>query len=160
MTSASERRTGQIDGPRGRRFVEVEDWARLPEGWSFCDVPGVTVGPDDRVYLFNRGNCPRSADHTIIVLEPDGTFVRSFGEGYFTFAHAIAMGVDFVEIDIRRTTDGVFVNYHDDHAPSGRAARGMSYAALEEELGDELLTVEQLVEIIDGKVGLHVDVKE
>ena len=48
MTSASERRTGQIDGPRGRRFVEVEDWARLPEGWSLCDVPGVTVGPDDR----------------------------------------------------------------------------------------------------------------
>jgi hypothetical protein len=94
MTSASQRRTGQIDGPRGRRFVEVEDWARLPEGWSFCDVPGVTVGPDDRVYLFNRGNCPRSADHPIIVLEPDGTFVRSFGEGYFTFAHAIAMGVD------------------------------------------------------------------
>jgi glycerophosphoryl diester phosphodiesterase len=36
----------------------------------------------------------------------------------------------------------------------------MSYAALEEELGDELLTVEQLVEIIDGKTGLHVDVKE
>src|SRR6267378_7572370 len=76
------------------------------------------------------------------------------------YSRAIAMGVDFVEIDIRRTTDGVFVNYHDDHTPSGRAARGMSYAALEEELGDELLTVEQLVEIIDGKTGLHVDVKE
>ena len=76
------------------------------------------------------------------------------------YTRAIAMGVDFVEIDIRRTTDGVFVNYHDDHTPSGRAARGMSYAALEEELGDELLTVEQLVEIIDGKTGLHVDVKE
>jgi sugar lactone lactonase YvrE len=75
-------------------FTEVEDWARLPEGWSFCDVPGVAVGPDDRVYLHNRGNCPRSADHPIIVLEPDGSFVRSFGEGYFTFAHAIAMGVD------------------------------------------------------------------
>ena len=70
------------------------------------------------------------------------------------------MGVDFVEIDIRRTTDGVFVSYHDDHTPSGRAARDMSYAALEDELGDELLTVEQLITIIDGKVGLHVDVKE
>ncbi len=90
MTSTSER----ITGPGGRVFSEVEDWARLPDGWSFCDVPGVAVGPDDRVYLHNRGNCPRSADHPIIVLEPDGTFVRSFGEGMFTFAHAIAMGVD------------------------------------------------------------------
>ncbi len=76
------------------------------------------------------------------------------------YTRAIAMGVDFVEIDIRRTTDGIFVNYHDDHTPSGRAARDMSYAALDDELGDELLTIEQLVDIIDGKVGLHVDVKE
>jgi DNA-binding beta-propeller fold protein YncE len=90
MTSA----TRQISGAGGRVFVEVEDWPRLPDGWSFCDVPGVAVGPDERVYLHNRGNCPRSADHPIIVLEPDGTFVRSFGEGYFTFAHAIAFGVD------------------------------------------------------------------
>ena len=73
---------------------------------------------------------------------------------------AIAIGVDFVEIDIRRTTDGVFVNYHDDHTPSGRAARDMSYAALKEELGDELASIEQLVGIIDGRAGLHVDVKE
>jgi sugar lactone lactonase YvrE len=30
----------------------------------------------------------------VIVVEPDGTFVRSFGEGAFEFAHGIAMGVD------------------------------------------------------------------
>jgi glycerophosphoryl diester phosphodiesterase len=76
------------------------------------------------------------------------------------YTRAIAMGVDFVEIDIRRTTDGVFVNYHDDRTPSGRAARDMSYAELEAELGDELATIEQLIEIIDGRAGLHVDVKE
>jgi sugar lactone lactonase YvrE len=57
-------------------------------------VPGVTVGADGRVYLLTRGNCPRSPDHPIIVLEPDGTFVRSFGDGSITMAHAIAMGVD------------------------------------------------------------------
>ena len=57
-------------------FSEVEDWAQVPPGRPCCDVPGVAVGPDDRVYLFTRGNCPRSADHPIIVLEPDGTFAR------------------------------------------------------------------------------------
>jgi len=85
---------GEIHGPGGRVFREVEDWARLPAGWSFCDVPGVAVDRDDRVYLLTRGNCPRSPDHPIIVLEPDGTFVRSFGDGSFTFTHAIAVGVD------------------------------------------------------------------
>jgi sugar lactone lactonase YvrE len=86
--------TPRLQGPGGRTFAEVEDWLQLPNEWTACDVPGITVGPDDRVYLFTRGNCPRSADHPVIVLETDGTFVRSFGEGAFEFAHAIAMGSD------------------------------------------------------------------
>jgi sugar lactone lactonase YvrE len=54
----------------------------------------VATGPDDRVYLLTRGNCPRSPDHPVIVLEADGSFVRAFGDGDFTFPHAIAVGVD------------------------------------------------------------------
>jgi len=76
------------------------------------------------------------------------------------YMRAIAMGVDFVEIDIRRTPDGAFISYHDDHTPSGRAVRDLTYAALENELGDELLKAGDVLEMVDGKVGLHVDVKE
>ena len=83
-----------IPGPSGRTYVEVESWAQLPSGWTFCDVPGVAVGPDDRVYLLTRGNCPRSPDHPVIVLEADGSFVRAFGDGAFEFPHAIAFGID------------------------------------------------------------------
>jgi sugar lactone lactonase YvrE len=84
----------QIPGPGGRVFTEIQNWAQLPSGWTFCDVPGVAVGGDDRVYLLTRGNCPRSPDHPVIVLEPDGRFVRAFGDGMFEMAHAIAVGVD------------------------------------------------------------------
>lgn len=76
------------------------------------------------------------------------------------YSRAIAMGVDFVEIDIRRSSDGVYVNYHDDRTPSGRDVRDLSHSALSEELGAELSTVDELMVIVDGKVGLHVDVKE
>jgi len=86
--------TVEVRGPGGRSYTVLEDWLQLPAEWTVCDVPGVTVGPDDRVYLLTRGNCPRSADHPVIVLEPDGTFVRSFGDGLFEFTHAIAFGVD------------------------------------------------------------------
>lgn len=92
MTQASTQQP--IPGPGGRTFVEVDNWAQVPNGWTFCDVPGVAVGPDDRVYLLTRGNCPRSPDHPVIVLESDGSFVRSFGDGDFEMAHAIALGVD------------------------------------------------------------------
>lgn len=76
------------------------------------------------------------------------------------YQRAISIGVDFVEIDIRRTSDGVYVNYHDDRTPSGRDVKEHSYAALVGELGDELLKVEDLVDIVDGHVGLHVDIKQ
>ncbi len=92
MTDATE--TIQLRGPGGRVFTAIEDWLQLPAGWTVCDVPGVAIGPDDRVYLISRGNCPRSTDHPVIVLEPDGTFVRSFGDGLFETTNAIAFGVD------------------------------------------------------------------
>jgi glycerophosphoryl diester phosphodiesterase len=76
------------------------------------------------------------------------------------YGRAIALGVDYVEIDVRRSADGIYVNYHDDRTPSGRAVRELSYAALTQELGSGLLKVDEVMELVDGRVGLHVDVKE
>jgi glycerophosphoryl diester phosphodiesterase len=76
------------------------------------------------------------------------------------YERAIALGVDYVEIDVRRSADGVYVNYHDDRTPSGRAVRELPYAALRQELGSELLKIDEVMELVDGRVGLHVDVKE
>ncbi len=76
------------------------------------------------------------------------------------YGRAIALGVDYVEIDVRQSGDGVYVNYHDDRTPTGRAVSELSYAALRQELGAELLKVDELMELVDGRVGLHVDVKD
>lgn len=79
------------------------------------------------------------------------------GERYL---RTIALGVDFVEVDIRRSADGEFFSYHDDFTPSGRAVRGLTYRVLETELGSDLVKVSDVMAMADGKVGLHVDVKE
>jgi glycerophosphoryl diester phosphodiesterase len=76
------------------------------------------------------------------------------------YDRAIALGVDYVEIDVRRSADGVYVNYHDDRTPSGRAVGELSYAALKHELGSDLLKVDEVMDLVDGRVGLHVDVKQ
>jgi glycerophosphoryl diester phosphodiesterase len=76
------------------------------------------------------------------------------------YRRAIALGADFVEVDIRRSTDGEFFHYHDDQTPSGLAVRGLSYTRLKSELGAELVKVGEVMEMVDGKVGLHVDVKD
>ncbi len=76
------------------------------------------------------------------------------------YRRAIALGVDYVEIDARRTADGIYVTYHDDLTPSGRNTRNLTYAQLRDEVGSELLTLEEVLDIAVGRAGLHVDLKE
>ncbi len=80
-----------IVGAGQARFEVVENWPRLPDGWSCPDVVGVAIDARDRVYAFNRGQAPSSPDHPVIVFEPDGTFAHSFGDGLFPFAHGIGL---------------------------------------------------------------------
>ena len=94
------------------RYESLQDWAKLPDGWSFIEVSGVTVDSNDNVYVLNRG------EHPVIVLDKHGNFVRSFGEGKFDRrAHGIhASPDDFIytvndnQHCIRKwTTDGQLV---------------------------------------------------
>jgi hypothetical protein len=66
----------------------LEDWAKLPDGWIFGDVPAVGVDRKDNIYVFNRG------PHPMCVFDRDGNFLKSWGEDIFKRAHGIHMGPD------------------------------------------------------------------
>jgi DNA-binding beta-propeller fold protein YncE len=66
----------------------VEDWAKLPTGWSFKEVAAVAVDPQDRVYVFNRG------EHPMMVFDRDGNFLTSWRDDLFVHAHGITMSPD------------------------------------------------------------------
>jgi glycerophosphoryl diester phosphodiesterase len=76
------------------------------------------------------------------------------------YDRAIALGVDYVELDLRRTSDGVYVNYHDGVTPSGRSIAALAYAELKSELGSEILRLDELFDVVAGRASLHVDLKE
>jgi DNA-binding beta-propeller fold protein YncE len=69
-------------------YEELADWAKLPAGWTFREVADVAVDGQDRVYVFNRG------EHPVIVLDRDGTFLGTWGEGLFTRPHGLTLGPD------------------------------------------------------------------
>ena len=69
-------------------YAVVENWARLPPGWSFKEIGSVGVDRNDNVYVFNRG------EHPMIVFDRAGNFLRSWGEGMFPRAHGLHMGPD------------------------------------------------------------------
>jgi DNA-binding beta-propeller fold protein YncE len=77
-----------IVGTGDLKYRVVEDWAKLPDGWSFKEVAAVGTDANDNVYAFTRG------EHPIIVFDRDGNFLRSWGEGQYPRAHGLHMGPD------------------------------------------------------------------
>jgi DNA-binding beta-propeller fold protein YncE len=77
-----------VFGSGDHRYELVEGWARLPPGWSFPDVGGLTVDASDRVYVFNR------SPHPVMVFDRTGDFVTSWGEGVFARPHGIRITGD------------------------------------------------------------------
>ena len=76
------------------------------------------------------------------------------------YRRAIDMGVDIVELDVRRTSDGEYVNYHDDTTPSGHAVGGLTFDELSAELGPDAQRLGEVLDIVKAPVLLHVDLKE
>jgi len=77
-----------IVGSGDYKYRIIEDWAKLPDGWSFKEVAAVGVDSKDNVYAFGRG------EHPMMIFDRDGNFLRSWGEGQYPRAHGVHMGPD------------------------------------------------------------------
>ena len=70
------------------RYEPVVGWPAVPHGMSFREATSVGVGPDGRVYVFNRGQWP------VMVFDTAGRFVDTWGAGEFVRPHGIAFDLD------------------------------------------------------------------
>jgi len=69
------------------KYSVVQGWEQLPKDYVHRDVAGVAVDGEDRVYLICRG------DHPVMIYDQKGSFLRSWGEGEFTYrTHGISVG--------------------------------------------------------------------
>ena len=73
----------QISERTSRQYREVTDWAQIPADIDFVEAIGVTIGTDDRLFVFNRGN------PSVLMFEPDGTFIDTWDEKSFVRPHGI-----------------------------------------------------------------------
>ncbi len=69
----------------------LEDWARLPSGWTLGVVTGVAVDSQERVYICQQQQIP-----PIIVFDRDGNYLKSWGAGRIIEPHTIYIGADDV----------------------------------------------------------------
>lgn len=70
------------------RYEPVIGWPSVPHGMSFREATSVGVGPDGRVYVFNRGQWP------MMVFDAEGHLLDAWGAGEFVRPHGIAFDPD------------------------------------------------------------------
>ena len=61
-------------GDGGYQYEVVENWGRVPPGWSLGVVTGIAVDSRERVYV-----CQQQQDPPVMVFDRQGNFLYSWG---------------------------------------------------------------------------------
>ena len=70
------------------QYELIDEWAKVPQGWSFIDVGGIGIDTEDNVYVLNRSESP------VKVFTPDGEPLRGWGTSFFGRAHGCRIAPD------------------------------------------------------------------
>jgi glycerophosphoryl diester phosphodiesterase len=79
---------------------------------------------------------------------------------YEAYQSALETGAEYVEFDVRRTSDATLVACHHARAGWGRAVTAVSYARLCRLAGHEVPRVTELMRLLAGRAVGHLDLKE
>ncbi len=78
-----------VIGQGEHRYECIHGWGELPDGFAWQTTHGVAVDEAGFVYITQQGHTGKPAIDTIVVFDPKGKFVRSFGKRYFSGGHGI-----------------------------------------------------------------------
>ena len=88
--------------PASTGYVEVKDWAKLPAGVAFGEVPGVDIDAHGHVFVFHRPGRGFEPDATEVLAAPailefdgeSGKLLASWGSRMFLVPHGITIDAD------------------------------------------------------------------
>jgi len=73
------------------KYEVVENWGKVPPGWSLGVVTGVAVDSQERVYV-----CQQQQDPPVMVFDREGNYLDSWGSGFINEPHTLYIGMDDV----------------------------------------------------------------
>lgn len=88
VVHASKETRGPVIGQGEHKYECIHDWGQLPSHLQWQTTHGVAIDRDGLVYIKQQGWGSTPID-TILVFDPKGAFVRSFGKEYHGGGHGI-----------------------------------------------------------------------
>jgi hypothetical protein len=78
-----------VVGSGEHRYECFHDWGRLPPHLRWETTHGVAIDGDGFVYIKQQGHAGGTPMDTVVVFDPTGKYVRSFGNEYYPGGHGI-----------------------------------------------------------------------
>ncbi len=75
----------------GRRYEAHHDWGRLPASIRYGNCHGVQVDSQGLVYIHHTVHPNSPSDHSVVVFDPQGTYVTSWGPAFAGGAHGFRL---------------------------------------------------------------------
>ncbi|MDE0629723.1 MAG: hypothetical protein OXH99_25270 [Bryobacterales bacterium] len=75
----------------GRCYEVHHDWGSLPDRIRYGNCHGVQVDSQGFVYIHHTVHATSPSDHSVVVFDPDGRFVTSWGGAYAGGAHGFRL---------------------------------------------------------------------
>ncbi len=69
-------------------------WPQLPDRYTWQTTHNVAVDPDNNLYVIHEGHASQTGHPSIFVFDPEGRFVRAFGEQFQGGGHGLEVHVE------------------------------------------------------------------
>src|SRR6202795_2959941 len=110
LMAAATSRPSKVRAADGN-YQLVENWAQLPPGMQWGVMSAVDIDSHGTIYAFKRSEPGQKAGEMssmVMVIEPNGKFLRSWGEHTFSSAHGLRVLRDGFIWITDKTGDQVF----------------------------------------------------
>lgn len=97
-----------------------------------------------------------------IIAHRGASGLSEFDNSLESFRKAVEIGADMIELDVRKTRDGVLIAFHDPDI-EGKKVSDLTYEELleiTEEKGFKVPKLDEVVQLSKGKIGLDIELKE
>src|ERR1700680_3236661 len=75
---------------RGEHTYEAcHDWGQLPAHITYGKTHGIDIDRSGFIYVYHTGHANNQASDTVVVFDPDGNFVKSWGKDFRDGAHGL-----------------------------------------------------------------------